>query len=115
MSSSLDPDAGELNVQNRHNTSYGPSDNSDSASDVIGTAAENSDSDAEGTGERVSIENIAPTEMERDIEPDQVISPAEDDAVRNGRDSEEDIAPSETESDIETDTDEEVAESVETD
>ncbi|MDB5802050.1 MAG: hypothetical protein JWL63_2989 [Rhodocyclales bacterium] len=73
MSSSLDPDAVEV-LPRRHGE-YGPSDTSDSASDVIGTQSEETDSDSAGTGERSSVESIAPSETERDIAPDKVISP----------------------------------------
>ncbi len=73
MSSSLDPDAIEV-IQRRHGE-YGPSDTSDSASDVIGTQSEETDSDSVGTGERSSVESVAPSETEQDIAPDKVISP----------------------------------------
>ena len=75
MSSSLDPDAIDI-IQRRHGE-YGPSDTSDSASDVVGTQSEETDSDSVGTGERASVESIAPSETERDIVPDKVISPLE--------------------------------------
>ncbi|HEX5127731.1 MAG TPA: hypothetical protein VFW00_13380 [Rhodocyclaceae bacterium] len=55
---------------------YGPSDNSDSASDVIGTVNEDSDSDSAGTGERDSVEHTpAPLQTEQDIAPDKTIRP----------------------------------------
>ena len=106
MSTTLDPEAAELNLPT-HQNNYGPSDNSDSASDVIGTTAENSDSDAAGTGERASVENDAQSEIEHDIEPDRIITPAadgSDDAISNSdRTSVEDIVPDQTERDIESD------------
>ena len=52
---------------------YGPSDLSDSASDSVGTSAEFTDSDSNGTGDRPSVERPAPTQTENDIAPD--ISP----------------------------------------
>jgi len=74
MSSSLNPEAVEI-IARRHNE-YGPGDSSDSASDVAGTEVEESDT-ATGTGERSSVESVAPSETEQDITPDKVISPAE--------------------------------------
>ena len=75
MSSSLDPDA--IEIIPRHQGEYGPSDTSDSASDVVGTQSAESDSDSVGTGERSSVESIAPSETEQDIAPDKVITPLE--------------------------------------
>ena len=70
MSSSLDPDAVEIIP--RHHNEYGPSDTSDSASDVAGSDAQEADTST-GTGERSSVESTAPTETENDLAPD--ISP----------------------------------------
>ena len=71
MPSSLDIDAVEILPQVRNE--YGPSDLSDSASDSVGTLAEFTDSDSNGTGDRSSVESIAPSQTENDIAPD--ISP----------------------------------------
>ncbi|MDB5813565.1 MAG: hypothetical protein JWM03_1504 [Rhodocyclales bacterium] len=78
MSSSLDPDAVDV-VPERRPGEFGPSDSSDSASDVIGTQSADTDSDSAGTGERSSVESIQPTRIERDIAPDKVILPLEPD------------------------------------
>lgn len=72
MSSSLDPEAVELVLQ-RHNE-FGPSDSSDSASDVAGSDSEESDTST-GTGERSSVESVAPSQTEHDIAPDEIITP----------------------------------------
>lgn len=71
MSTTLDLDA-IYTIRPSHNE-YGPSDTSDSASDVVGTVAEESDSDSTGTGDRASVEFVAPSETENDLAPD--ISP----------------------------------------
>ncbi|MEC5387898.1 hypothetical protein VVD49_19350 [Uliginosibacterium sp. H3] len=75
MSSLLDPEAIEI-VPQRHNE-YGPGDTSDSASDVLGSDAQESDTST-GTGERSSVESVAPSQTEQDIAPDKIISPAEE-------------------------------------
>jgi hypothetical protein len=47
----------------------GPSDSSDSASDVAGSPLEDTDSDATGTGERVSVDPLeAPAEAETGVD-----------------------------------------------
>jgi hypothetical protein len=54
----------------------GPSDNSDSGSDAIGTFEEHADSDAAGTGERASVDLMDGREGD-DILPDRVVNLAE--------------------------------------
>jgi hypothetical protein len=82
MASSLNPEAVEI-VERRHNE-YGPGDSSDSASDVAGTEVQESDT-ATGTGERSSVESLAPSETEQDITPDEVITPVESDDDEESR------------------------------
>ncbi|MEO5669969.1 MAG: hypothetical protein ABIR26_04670 [Ramlibacter sp.] len=55
----------------------GPSDNSDSGSDAVGTAEAHADSDAAGTGERSSV---SPRDIREgsDILPDHVVRMAQD-------------------------------------
>lgn len=89
MSSSIDPDAVEI-VRDRQGTEFGPSDTSDSASDVMGSDLEATDSDATGTGERSSVDSPAPSETEEDIAPDKVErAPQGDDAMEALNDQEQ--------------------------
>jgi hypothetical protein len=82
MASSLDPDAIEVSPDIQ-SPEFGPSDTSDSASDVVGTGMEASDSDSRGTGERASVDSPAPSETDEDISPDKVEKgPQGDDAMR---------------------------------
>lgn len=69
MHTNRDPEVLDVVQEQRHGE-YGPSDTSDSASDVMGTASEATDSDANGTGERQSVEFIAPAQTEQDIPSD---------------------------------------------
>ena len=69
MHTILDPDELDVVQEHRHGE-YGPSDTSDSASDVLGTDSEATESDASGTGERPSVEFIAPNQTESDIPPE---------------------------------------------
>ncbi|OZI43605.1 hypothetical protein CEK29_10675 [Bordetella genomosp. 5] len=69
----------------------GPSDSSDSASDLPRSEAD-TDSDAQGTGERESVRPFEKDEDGTDIGPDEVVdeteagvSHAQPDPVRNGR------------------------------
>ena len=57
----------------------GPSDNSDSGSDAVGTAEAHADSDAAGTGERSSV---SPRDVREgsDILPDHVVRMSQDEA-----------------------------------
>ena len=54
----------------------GPSDNSDSGSDTVGTWETHADSDAVGTGERGSV-TPGPTREGADILPDRVVGSAD--------------------------------------
>lgn len=68
----------------RDSEALGPSDNSDSGSDTIGTPEAHADSDAVGTGERGSV---TPGEAEEgaDILPDRVVAVSdEEDALASG-------------------------------
>lgn len=75
----------------------GPSDSSDSGSDMAGVYASGSDSDAAGTGERGSA--VPQTESDRpgsDIAPDRVVSDPDGGVTRRrrrGRRAEEPAAP----------------------
>jgi len=68
----------------------GPSDSSDSGSDLPGSAGAN-DSDAQGTGERESVDPTLPDDTGEDIDADRVVGEDEaglahsrPDPVRNG-------------------------------
>ena len=54
-------------------TDLGPSDLSDTGSDRAGIPGDvDSDTDAEGTGERAGIDPLDPVESDRDVEPDRI-------------------------------------------
>ncbi|MFT4172739.1 MAG: hypothetical protein QM639_09290 [Rhodocyclaceae bacterium] len=75
MATSINPDTFEEVIPHQPRDAYGPSDRSDTGSDVIGTELEGTDTDAEGTGERISVENIPPSQVGHDVEPDVVLEP----------------------------------------
>jgi len=79
----------------------GPSDNSDSGSDAVGTAESHADSDAAGTGERGSV---APRDMKEggDILPDHVVRMSGED---DGEGEEEDSLDEVEFTDLEADAD----------
>lgn len=72
-SSILGADSAPTQPQGRDSTSLGPSDNSDSGSDTIGTPEAQADSDAEGTGERGGVGSRAEGREGGDILPDHVV------------------------------------------
>jgi hypothetical protein len=85
-SSIVGADEAPLQPSGRDVRSLGPSDNSDTGSDALGTAEVHADSDAAGTGERGSV---TPGEGREggDILPDRVVRPSagevsEDDGER---------------------------------
>lgn len=77
-SSILGADTAPTQPGGRDSTSLGPSDNSDSGSDTIGTPEAQADSDAEGTGERGGVAPGAGREG-GDILPDHVVELGEGD------------------------------------
>lgn len=76
-SSILGADRAPSQPSGRDAESLGPSDNSDSGSDAMGTSEIHGDSDAAGTGERASVD---PREGREggDILPDHVVQVVED-------------------------------------
>ena len=54
----------------------GPSDSSDSASDLIGTELDGS-SDRQGTGERATAGEVSTRQLEIDLEPDRIVGEEE--------------------------------------
>lgn len=71
-SSILGADKAPLQPSGRDSESLGPSDNTDSGSDTIGTFERHADSDAAGTGERGSVVPGGDGREGADILPDRV-------------------------------------------
>jgi hypothetical protein len=76
-SSILGADSAPAQPSGRDAELLGPSDNSDSGSDAVGTAEAHEDSDAAGTGERGAVAGRDAREG-ADILPDRVVNLAED-------------------------------------
>ena len=76
FSSILGGDTAPANPSGRESELLGPSDNSDSGSDTIGTTEAHEDSDSVGTGERGVVAGRDPREGS-DIMPDRVVNLAE--------------------------------------
>ncbi|MFA9438009.1 hypothetical protein ACDA63_00060 [Uliginosibacterium sp. sgz301328] len=77
MSTSINPDTFEEIIPAQPRDPYGPSDSVDSASDVVGTPLEGIETDAEGTGERPSVDDddLVPSNVGHDLEPDVILVP----------------------------------------
>ena len=73
-SSILGADPAPIHPSGRDAEALGPSDNSDSGSDAVGTFEVHADSDASGTGERASVDPREGREG-ADILPDRVVRP----------------------------------------
>jgi hypothetical protein len=84
-SSILGADIAPTQPSGRDAEALGPSDNSDSGSDAVGTYEAHADSDAVGTGERGSV---TPGEAKEgaDILPDRVVRMADGDDAEEDRD-----------------------------
>jgi hypothetical protein len=84
-SSILGADIAPTQPSGRDAEALGPSDNSDSGSDAVGTYEAHADSDAVGTGERGSV---TPGEGKEgaDILPDRVVRMADGDGAEEDRD-----------------------------
>jgi hypothetical protein len=82
MSSTLDPDSfsenGKPVVKGHDIRSLGPSDSSDTGSDVAGPGVEGEDADSDtdrfGTGERAAAADDADVEIDQDIRADRVVT-----------------------------------------
>ena len=72
-SSILGADVAPANPSGREAERLGPSDNSDSGSDTIGTSEAHEDSDSAGTGERGAVAG-PDTKEGADIMPDRVVN-----------------------------------------
>jgi hypothetical protein len=82
-SSILGADTAPTQPSGRNSELLGPSDNSDSGSDAVGTAEAHADSDAVGTGERAGADPLDPPEG-ADILPDRVVRMGEEDEREGG-------------------------------
>jgi len=79
-SSIMGADPAPTNPSGREAELLGPSDNSDSGSDTIGTSEAHEDSDSRGTGERGVVAGADAREG-ADIMPDRVVNLGDDAAV----------------------------------
>lgn len=75
-SSILGGEVAATNPSGREAELLGPSDNSDSGSDTVGTTEAHEDSDSRGTGERGTVAGSDPREG-ADILPDRVVNMAD--------------------------------------
>ena len=82
-SSILGADVAPAQPSGRDSGLLGPSDNSDSGSDAMGTSEVHGDSDAAGTGERGSVDPRDGREG-GDILPDHIVRAGDDGAVTEG-------------------------------
>ena len=84
-SSILGAETAPVHPEGRDSQRLGPSDNSDSGSDTLGTHEAHADSDSQGTGERGSV---APGEGREggDILPDRVVNMRDGDVVADDSD-----------------------------
>jgi hypothetical protein len=81
-SSILGADTAPTHPAGRDAEALGPSDNSDSGSDTIGTPEAHADSDAVGTGERGAVTPGVEGREGGDILPDRVVELDEDEQTR---------------------------------
>lgn len=85
-SSILGADSAPTQPDGRDSQALGPSDNSDSGSDAIGTHEALADSDAQGTGERAGVTPGVEGREGGDILPDHVVELGEEEqALASGR------------------------------
>lgn len=86
FSSILGADLAPVQPSGRDAELLGPSDNSDTGSDALGTSEAHGDSDAAGTGERASV---SPNEGREgaDILPDRVVRMGEEDEAEDAEDA----------------------------
>ena len=84
-SSILGADTAPVQHSGKDAEALGPSDNSDSGSDAVGTSEAHADSDAVGTGERGAVTPGAEGREGGDIAPDRIVMGASaDDALDSG-------------------------------
>jgi len=92
----LGADIAPTHPSGRAANALGPSDNSDSGSDAVGTFEEHADSDAAGTGERASVDLVDGREG-GDILPDRVVNLAKGEVTRAPDDELTDLEDAEIE------------------
>jgi hypothetical protein len=85
-SSILGANTAPTQPEGRDSQALGPSDNSDSGSDTVGTPEAHADSDAVGTGERAGVTPGVEGREGGDILPDHVVDLSEEEqALASGR------------------------------
>ncbi|MEO6078616.1 MAG: hypothetical protein ABIQ86_02410 [Steroidobacteraceae bacterium] len=94
----LDQSGGEL-LRGRDIRALGPSDSSDTGSDMMGLGGLDSTTDRNGTGERATVENDADVDSERDISVDGIVD-AEAAGLGGGLDQAEEARLGITDEDI---------------
>jgi hypothetical protein len=84
-SSILGAETAPVHASGRDAEALGPSDNSDSGSDTIGTNEAHADSDAVGTGERGAVTPNTEGRAGADISPDRIVVASDEDiALESG-------------------------------
>ena len=80
-SSILGADKAPVQPSGRDAEALGPSDNSDSGSDAVGTFEAHADSDSVGTGERGAVTPGMEDREGADILPDRIVAASDEDAA----------------------------------
>ena len=102
-SSILGADTAPARPNGRDADALGPSDNSDTGADAIGTSEAHADSDSVGTGERGAVTPGVEGREGGDILPDRIVSAEGDDALGAG-DELTDLDAEDLEADADADT-----------
>ncbi len=101
-SSIMGADKAPTHPSGRSSDLLGPSDNSDSGSDALGTQESHSDSDSCGTGERGAVSGPDAKEG-GDILPDRVVRLGSDDALADSEISDEEFTDLDADNEFGTD------------
>jgi hypothetical protein len=96
----LDESGNEI-LKGRDIASVGPSDSSDTGSDMVGVGGLDSTTDRNGTGERASLENDADADVESDIAADGIVE-SEEAGLGGGLDQAEEAQLGVTDEEIES-------------
>lgn len=102
-SSILGADTVPAQPSGRDAAALGPSDNSDTGADAIGTHEAHADSDAAGTGERGAVTPGVEGREGGDILPDRVVSMDEDEPLDATADEYTDLGAEDAEADADSD------------
>lgn len=105
-SSILGADSAPTRPEGRDAEALGPSDNSDSGSDTIGTPEAHADSDAVGTGERAAVTPNVEGREGGDILPDHVVELSEEEQALAARRDVDDLTDLDA-NDLDVDADQE--------